>query len=178
MRHGSSAKSSLVVFSFVVTALRGAAALGVLLLATGTAPQVAAQGANQGADEWRIRQLMQDINELERAVREQARRIDQLERALAFRGGPGSPPTPDGAPAVLPANNLWLSPARWDRVEPGMTEQQVIDALGYPTSVRTEADGSTKTLFYTVQVGPSGFLSGRVVIAGERVRDVERPTLK
>jgi hypothetical protein len=123
------------------------------------------------ADDLRIEQLKQDIAELHRLLREYDRRIDQLEQQR-FRA-----PTqlPGRAP---PGSDKWLTPANWDKVRPGMSEQQVLEVLGYPTSVRqTETDGA-KTLFYTMQVGPSGFLSGRVVIAGDAVREVERPVLR
>jgi hypothetical protein len=130
------------------------------------------------ADDLRIEQLKQDIAELHRLLREYDRRIDQLEQQR-FRAPtqlPGrSADAPAGAP---PGSDKWLTPANWDKVRPGMSEQQVLEVLGYPTSVRqTETDGA-KTLFYTMQVGPSGFLSGRVVIAGDAVREVERPVLR
>src|SRR5690606_7221087 len=133
----------------------------------------------QAADEWRIRQLMQDINELKSTVREQARRLDQLERAIAPREPtPTRPPKSEHGLPTLPPTYGSASLQKWQRVEPGMTERQVIDILGYPTSVRTEPESLIKTLFYTVQIGPSGFLSGRIVLAAGQVRDVEQPTLK
>jgi hypothetical protein len=130
-------------------------------------------------DATRIEQMRQDILELQRAVRDQSRRIDALERQLANasvappRTGPSS-----GVPASPAGSDKWLAPANWDRVGVGMTEQQVLDVLGYPTSVRAEPAGTGKTLFYTMQVGATGFLSGRVVLSDQRVSEVQKPVLR
>ena len=67
-------------------------------------------------------------------------------------------------------------PAAWEKLRTGMTEQQVLDVLGYPTTSR--GTGASKTLFYTVQVGASGFLSGRVVIVDKAVQEIQKPILR
>jgi hypothetical protein len=59
-----------------------------------------------------------------------------------------------------------------------MTEKQVFDILGYPTSARTSENNAVKTLFYTVPVGNSGFLSGRVELENDSVRAIQRPALR
>jgi hypothetical protein len=134
------------------------------------------------AEDLRIHQLMQDINELKQMVREQAQRIDRLESQFASRSPAAALPVPNpssaGAAGMVPESRRWLAPANWDRLRPGMSEQEVLTILGYPTSVRSAPDSSDKTLFYTVQLGPSGFLSGHVVLADHKVREVEKPTLQ
>lgn len=131
-------------------------------------------------EDFRTRQLMQELSELRRAVHEQGRRIEQLEREIARLTGDaaGARAVPGEAPDALPADRAWLAPASWDRLRIGMTEQQVLDILGYPTSARTAAGATAKTLFYTVQVGPTGFLSGRIELENGRVRAIDRPALR
>jgi len=130
-------------------------------------------------DATRIEQMRQDILELQRAVRDQSRRIDTLERQLAnAHVAPPARTGPSSAAPGPPGSDKWLAPANWDRVRVGMTEQQVLDVLGYPTSVRTETPGAARTLFYTMQVGATGFLSGRVVMSDQRVSEVQKPVLR
>lgn len=133
-------------------------------------------------EDYKTRQLAQDVAELQRTVRQQQTRIDQLEREIA-RVTSRSPRGASGAekpasPAIDEANQLWLSPKSWDRVQNGMTEAQVLEVLGYPTSARVGDNSGVKTLFYTLQVGSSGFLSGQVELENNRVRVIQKPTLR
>ena len=128
-------------------------------------------------DALRIQELRQEINELQRLVRDQGRRIDSLERQLnrsKLAVSPGPPRSPSAAPSA--GAEKWLVPANWERLRTGMNEQQVLDLIGYPTTARGGDTG--KTLFYTVQVGASGFLSGRVVIVDKEVREIQKPILR
>lgn len=127
----------------------------------------------------RTRQLMQDVAELQRTLRQQALRIDQLEREISrLTGAPVTrPATSEGVSARDLEKQPWLAPKTWDRVKLGMSEIEVLDILGYPTSARTAQDKS-KTLFYSVQVSPAGFLSGNVELTDNRVRAVNRPALR
>lgn len=128
-------------------------------------------------DALRIQELRQEINELQRLVRDQSRRIDALEREISRSKVAVSPGPPRARPAAPAASaEKWLVPGNWEKLRTGMTEQQVLDTLGYPTTVRGGQD--SKTLFYTVQVAPSGFLSGRVVIENRQVREIQKPTLR
>ncbi len=128
----------------------------------------------------RTRQLMQDVAELQRTVRQQALRIDQLEREISrLTGTPVARPlTSEGVSTPDMDKQPWLAPKTWDRVKVGMSELEVLEVLGYPTSARTAQDKSTKTLFYSVQVSPAGFLSGNVELTDNRVRAVNRPALR
>ena len=129
-------------------------------------------------DALRIQELRQEINELQRLVRDQSRRIDALERQLnqsRLTPSPGATSrSPSAAPS--PATDKWLVPAAWEKLRTGMTEQQVLDSIGYPTTSR--GGDTSKTLFYTVQVGASGFLSGRVVIVDKVVQEIQKPILR
>ncbi len=129
-------------------------------------------------DALRIQELRQEINELQRLVRDQSRRIDALERQLSQTKVAPSPAASSRSPsaAPTPSSDKWLVPAAWEKLRTGMTEQQVLDVLGYPTTSR--GTGGSKTLFYTVQVGASGFLSGRVVIVDQVVQEIQKPILR
>jgi hypothetical protein len=133
----------------------------------------------RAADEFRVEELRQEITELQRVTREQSRRIDELERLVAKSARTPIAPLPGNAHArALPGSDKWLAPTSWKRVRPGMNEQQVLDLLGCPTSVRNGPGEPGRTWFYTMQVGPSGFLSGRVVLSNNQVREVQEPTLR
>jgi hypothetical protein len=129
-------------------------------------------------DALRIQELRQEINELQRLVRDQSRRIDALERQISQAKIAPSPgvSSRSASAAPKPSSDKWLVPAAWERLRTGMTEQQVLDVLGYPTTAR--GTGASKTLFYTVQVGASGFLSGRVVIVDNVVQEIQKPVLR
>jgi hypothetical protein len=128
----------------------------------------------------RTRQLMQDVAELQRTVRQQALRIDQLEREISrVTGTPVARPVgSEGMSTRETEKQPWLAPKTWDRVKVGMSELEVLEILGYPTNARAGQDKSTKTLFYSVQVSPAGFLSGNVELTNNRVRVVNRPALR
>jgi TolA-binding protein len=152
----------------------GSAALGFAMWIAAISP------AGAQLDDFRTRQLMQDIAELKRVVRAQEQRIDQLEREVSRltsrspdRGG--SRPA-DKQPSAAKAQ--WKNLKNWDRVARGMSEKQVLDILGYPTSARTGENGTVKTLFYTEPLGDTGFLSGHVDLANDSVRLIEKPALK
>ena len=152
----------------------GSAALGLAVWMATIAP------AGAQLEDFRTRQLMQDIAELKRLVRTQEQRIDQLEREVSRltsrspdRGGSKSTDQPPSARSAA-----WKNVKNWDRVAQGMSEKQVLDVLGYPTSSRTGENGTVKTLFYTEPVGNSGFLSGNVELENDRVRLVQKPALK
>jgi hypothetical protein len=152
----------------------GSAALGFAIWIAAVSP------AGAQLEDFRTRQLMQDIAELKRVVRTQEQRIDQLEREVSRltsrspdRGG--SKPT-DKSPNGV--NAAWKNLKNWDRLASGMSEKQVLEILGYPTSARTGENGAVKTLFYTEPVGNTGFLSGRVQLENDSVRLIEKPALK
>jgi hypothetical protein len=149
-------------------------ALRRLLLAT---LLTAAAAIAHAQDALRVQELRQEINELQRTVRDQARRIERLEQQLGqskIAVSPGPPRSP--VPPTPAGSDKWLVPGNWEKLRTGMTEQQVLDTIGYPTTSRGTA--ASKTLFYTVQVGANGFLSGRVLITDREVREIQKPILR
>jgi hypothetical protein len=131
-------------------------------------------------EDYRTRTLMQDVAELKRVVRQQSQRIDQLERELSKLGAKVPPPVASEPEQKIPQPKTapWMTAKTWDRVTAGMSEKQATDILGYPTSSRTDESTGVKTLFYTVAVGTTGFLSGNVEVEKDRVRAVQKPVLK
>jgi len=131
-------------------------------------------------DAIKINQLEQDVRELQRTVQQQARRIEVLETA-ARQAGTGTTRWPRlPAPSASKDNStpMWLRSEHWERLRPGMTEADVINTLGPPTTTRKSPDNDTQTLFYARELEAGGFLSGQVVIENQRVREIHRPTLK
>jgi hypothetical protein len=127
------------------------------------------------ADDFKVIKLEQDVRNLERQVQTLTREVSVLQRQLAHASeAPAAParaasPTPD-------VSSGWLNAANWKRIQPGMSELEVIDILGAPTSMR--ASHEQRVLMYAVEIGTSGFLSGSVQLANRQVTSVQTPVLK
>ena len=132
-------------------------------------------------DSSRISQLELEIQRLRTRVDEQQRRILRLEEELNRRAGPGIPALPkpgrdpggegDATAATKPLP--WHTPKSWARVAKGMTEAEVKEILGTPTSA--EAVGTFKTMFYRGPVAGAGSLSGIINLRDGRVVAVNAP---
>jgi hypothetical protein len=127
-------------------------------------------------DEFRISDMEQRIRQLESTVREQARQIAQLV---------GQNPTVKTAETASRASNSggngeprWLKASSWSRLKLGMQELQVIEILGMPTQIRVSDDQQTRSLLYALEIGRSGFLSGKVVTVAGQITAIDNPTLK
>jgi outer membrane murein-binding lipoprotein Lpp len=125
------------------------------------------------ADDFKVIELEQDVIELERRVEELSRQVAQLQQRTAAAAT--RPPTPGPAPA---GSAPWLSAANWGRVRAGMSEFEVIDILGPPSSVRGAPESESRTLMYAMEIGSSAFLSGRVDLKDRRVVEVQVPALR
>jgi hypothetical protein len=134
---------------------------------------------NAGADDAaRISRLESEIRLLRTRVDEQQRRIVRLEEQLKRQASePVAATIPakreDRMPAVSPDRLLWHSPESWTRISKGMSEEQVTDVLGQPTSVETF--GRYKTLFYRGTVPGPGAVSGHINLLDDRVLAVTEP---
>ncbi len=126
-------------------------------------------------DEFRLSDIEQKIRDLEMLTREQARQLSQLQSRNA--GGRNTP-------APLPRNTTsnaelrWVNAASWNRIKPGMSELQVVELLGAPTQMRIADDNQSRQLLYAMEIGRSGYLSGRVTFSKGMVTAIELPTLK
>lgn len=135
-----------------------------------------AAGAAPAADDAVVDQLRNDVRTLEREVRELSRRLDQLQQSQ--RTATPAPGVTRWTTAPDPDPSAWLAPEKWDKVTPGMTAQQVILVLGTPVSLRPGDSPGSQTLFYTLPIGDTGFLTGTIRLQGDRVAEVRRPELR
>lgn len=129
-------------------------------------------------DAARISQLESEIQRLRTQLNEQNRRIQRLEEELSQRRGGAVVGAVSEArvkrSATAPAEpQPWHSPEPWSQIAKGMSEAQVTEILGSPTSVES-LDGY-KTLFYRGPAGKAGELAGHVNLRDERVVAVMLP---
>lgn len=143
----------------------------LLVIATLLAPAAASYGAE---DPFKLIKLEQDVRNLEREVRTLAREVAALRAQLGR--GPSLTTTPREGESRAPESTAWLKAAQWDRVRPGMSELEVIELLGPPTSLRTE-DGK-HLMLYALEIDSSSFLGGSVVLEDHQVVEVQKPELK
>lgn len=127
-------------------------------------------------DEFRISDIEQKIRDLETTTREQARLIAQLQSQAGGNGNVSAPT----ASADIPPNSeqRWLNASNWARLKIGMNELQIIELLGIPTQIRVSDDGQTRSLLYAMEIGRSGFLSGKVDLLNRKASNIEPPQLK
>jgi hypothetical protein len=123
-------------------------------------------------DDLRVNQLEQEVRDLKRQVQTLTRQVDELRnhpaRLNSQRGlasAPGSSASSD-----------WVDLSKWNRLRPGMTELEVLSALGPPTTMR-DADGA-KVLRYALEISSGGFLSGSVTLRDRVVVEVRKPELQ
>jgi hypothetical protein len=139
--------------------------LAVLLLCAPTAALT---------DDLQTSRLEQDVRALQRQVQALSRQVDELRAQLTRTSNrPGRPPPPS-APATN--TGAWLDASKWQRVKPGMSELEVVSALGPPTAMRAEKN--ERVLLYAVEIGSSGFLGGSVRLRDRIVVEVQAPTLQ
>jgi hypothetical protein len=129
----------------------------------------AASAQNDG----RISFLEQEVRNLQRQVQALSRQVDEM------RMRPSQPAqknmTPPGA-APAPNSLEWVDAAKWQKLRRGMSELEVISALGAPTSMREE--GGARVLLYAMEIGDAGFLGGSVTLRDQAVIEVRQPTLQ
>jgi hypothetical protein len=128
------------------------------------------------AEDFKITLLEQAVRDLQRQVEAQARQIDELRRQLSLPSGRSGTASPDVAGAGATGTALWLEASRWQKLQAGMGELEVINVLGPPTSMRSEQ--GRRVLLYAMEIGTSGFLSGSVTLQDRVVTEVRKPALK
>lgn len=130
--------------------------------------------AAHAADELKVSQLEQDVRDLQRQVQALSRQLDtqrtQAPSADAGRLKPAMPPVTTGN------TPLWVDVAKWQKLQPGMSELDVVTILGPPTSMRSE--GNQRTLLYALEIGSSGFLGGSVTLRDRVVTQIAKPVLQ
>lgn len=126
--------------------------------------------------ESRLDDALTDIALLKRVVREQDRRIADLEKALRTLQTAGAAERPPEEKVKVPPKPIaapWHNPQTWARVEEGMSRAQVEDILGTPTSVDAVID--YQTLNYKGETRAGSVLTGTVKLTDDRVTAVSPP---
>ena len=132
-------------------------------------------GHAQDDANYRLMKLEQDVRNLERQVQTLSRQIDELKQQSA-RAGDRSGLGTRSSTAPTTSSTAWVEAARWERVRAGMSELEVINILGPPTSMRQE--GEARVLLYAMEIGPSNFLGGSVEFRDQAVSAINKPSLK
>jgi hypothetical protein len=127
-------------------------------------------------DTYRLMKVEQDVRNLERQVQTQARQLDELRQQQSRAGDRSSSAARSPSASAASSSTAWLEATRWDRVRTGMSELEVINVLGPPTSMRKEGDA--RVLLYAMEIGSTGFLGGSVEFRDNAVSAVSKPTLK
>jgi outer membrane murein-binding lipoprotein Lpp len=134
-------------------------------------------GASMGAvaaDDLKVSQLEQDVRELQRQVQALSRQIE-MQRAQSTPAPQMVRPKTSSA-AGSGETPAWVDAARWQKLQPGMSELEVVTTLGPPTSMRVE--GGQRILLYALEIGSSGFLGGSVTLRDRAVINVQKPVLQ
>lgn len=131
--------------------------------------------AGWAADDYKVIKLEQDVRRLEQQVRDLSREVSELRRQS---GGPSLSAPREREKTAPPSSTPWLLAKNWQRLGVGMTELEVIDALGPPTSTRAVADGAGRVLFYALEIDTGSFLGGNVELRDRRVVEINTPVLK
>ena len=132
-------------------------------------------GHAQDDANYRLMKLEQDVRNLERQVQTLTRQIDELKQQSARVGERSAVGTRSSA-APTTSSTAWIEAARWDRVRAGMSELEVINILGPPTSLRQEGDA--RVLLYAMEIGSANFLGGSVELRDQAVSAINKPSLK
>ena len=147
--------------------------LGIVLL---TAASLAASLPAVAQEDLRLRQLENEVLRLQREIDTQNQRIDRLESNTRSSGM--SPPAAVVTPRAADSSPAWLLSTNWDKVRTGMKELDVIALLGRPTSVHTDEDTKSHTMFYAIELGPNTFLTGNVRFGDAGVAEINKPALR
>jgi hypothetical protein len=134
----------------------------LLLLASFAAP---------AADDLKVMRLEQDVRDLQRQVLGLTRQVEELQR----RPTPGVRTERAFSPSTTASTGVWVDAAKWNRLRSGMSELDVINTLGPPTTIREES--GARVLRYAMEIGSSAFLSGSVTLRERVVVEVRKPEL-
>jgi len=129
--------------------------------------------ASWAADDPRISFLEQEVRNLQRQMQTVTWQLDQLRNRVE----PAATASPLRAGASLPGEApQWVDASRWKKLRRGMSELEVIGALGAPTSMRD--DDGTRVLLYALEIGSSGFLGGSIRLRNRVVVELRQPVLQ
>lgn len=154
-----------------------AGVLGTIGLAI--SPPCFAQTSPGQSSDRRLAATEMDVSLLKRLIKEQDRRIAELEKtvkSLQPAAAPGGerPTAAELAKAVIkPAAVRWHNPLAWAQIREGLSRAQVEEILGKPTSVESVLD--YQTLLYKGDVPGSGGVTGVIKLTDDRVSEITPP---
>ena len=125
------------------------------------------------ADDFRVNYLEQEVRELKRQVLSLTQRLDQVttrpprEPSTVSRNMVSERPAPE---------TTWVDAKKWKSLRRGMSELEVIELLGRPSTTRNE--GGARVVLYAMEIGDSGFLGGSVRFRDGIVDEIRQPTLQ
>jgi hypothetical protein len=146
--------------------------LGALVLVAAT---LAVPFPALAQEDLRLRQLENEVLRLQREIDAQNMRLERMETSARQSG---SAPPVVVTPRAADSSPAWLVSTNWDKLRTGMKELEVIALLGRPTSVRTDEEAKSHTMFYALELGPNAFLTGNVRFGDAGVAEITRPTLR
>ena len=119
-----------------------------------------------------------EIDLLKRLIKEQDRRIGELEKTVKFLQAPVSanndkPTAREIARTMIKPAAPWQDPLGWTRIREGLSRAQVEEILGKPTSVESVLD--YQTLIYKGDVPGSGTVTGIIKLTDDRVSAITPP---
>ena len=119
-----------------------------------------------------------EIGLLKRIVKDQDRRIAELEKTIKALQAPPTansekPTARELAKTIIKPAEQWQNPFAWAQVREGLSRAQVEELLGKPTSVESVID--YQTLFYKGDVAGSGIVTGTVKLTDDRVSEIHPP---
>jgi hypothetical protein len=118
----------------------------------------------------RVDELTRETALLKRRIADQEARIAELERAVKSLQAAAAPPMPAPIPSPTPA---WHRATNWTLIKSGMSEAQVVEILGPPTSVDSSID--QRTLLYHPDASSTLTLKGSVTLIDDRVTAMTPP---
>jgi len=117
----------------------------------------------------RIDELRKEAAQLKITIADQERRIAELERIVKALQVVAAP-VPTAIPTPIPP---WHLAPNWILIKKGMSQAQVVEILGPPTSVDSTVD--VRTLFYQPDSRATTTLNGTVTLTDDRVTALVPP---
>jgi hypothetical protein len=162
-------------------------AAGVLgLIGFAISPPCFGQAPSGPSRDRRLEAAETDISLLKRLVKEQDRRIAELEKTVKSLQAPpavvnekptaavNEKPTAHAiAKTIFKPSAPWQNPLAWAQIQKGLSRAQVEEILGAPTSVESVID--SQTLFYKGDVPGSGAAAGVIKLTDDRVSEITPP---
>ena len=127
----------------------------------------------------RLDEALVDITQLKRLIKEQDRRIADLEKTVKALQATTAADRPTPAPeervraVARPPLARWLNPLAWGQIREGLSRAQVEELLGPPTSVESVID--YQTLIYKSDIPGRGTVTASIKLTDDRVSQITPP---